>query len=80
VGWDSWGKIGVLREGFDCRGWGDAWDYDLDSQTAENPSGATIMFKKLVGSDDRVRVKELFTLKCKNHILRSEYRNPVYRR
>jgi len=62
VGWDSWGKIGVLREGFDSRGWGDAWEYDLDSQAGENPNGSKIMFKKLVGSDDRVKKSGLPTL------------------
>jgi dynein light intermediate chain 1, cytosolic len=57
VGWDSWGKITVLREGFDCRGWGDAWDYDLDSQTSESPAGARIQYKKLVGNDERIKVR-----------------------
>jgi len=56
VGWDTWGKIGVLREGFDCRAWGDAWEYDLDSHDSENPNGAKVMYKKLVGSDDRIKV------------------------
>jgi len=55
AGWDTWGKIGVLRDGFDCRGWGDAWEYDLDSQESENPNGAKVMYKKLVGSDDRTK-------------------------
>jgi len=55
VGWDTWGKIGVLREGFDCRGWGDAWENDLDSHESENPNGAKVMYKKLVGSDDRIK-------------------------
>ena len=31
--------------------------YDLDSQGSENPNGSKIMFKKLVGSDDRVKVE-----------------------
>ncbi|EIW76376.1 hypothetical protein CONPUDRAFT_168928 [Coniophora puteana RWD-64-598 SS2] len=30
AGWDSWGKIGVLREGFEARVWGDAWEADLE--------------------------------------------------
>lgn len=31
AGWDSWGKIAVLRDGFDARSWGEAWEYDLES-------------------------------------------------
>lgn len=63
AGWDTWGKIGVLREGFECRTWGDAWEYDLDSQAEDNPSGAKIMFKKLVGGDERTKVKVVKLLK-----------------
>lgn len=29
-GWDSWGKIRVLREGFDCRGLGRGWEFDCE--------------------------------------------------
>ncbi|OSD04587.1 DLIC-domain-containing protein [Trametes coccinea BRFM310] len=31
AGWDSWGKIAVLREGFDAKLWGEAWENDLDA-------------------------------------------------
>jgi dynein light intermediate chain 1 len=31
AGWDSWGKIGVMREGFDAKQWGEAWERDLDT-------------------------------------------------
>ncbi|KAL9940758.1 hypothetical protein V8E36_000246 [Tilletia maclaganii] len=30
TGWDSWGKINALREGFDCKGWGLGWDFDCE--------------------------------------------------
>ncbi|KAI8075542.1 dynein light intermediate chain-domain-containing protein [Thamnidium elegans] len=30
-GWDSWGKIKVLREGFDCENLSDGWDADMDA-------------------------------------------------
>lgn len=30
-GWDSWGKIAVLRDGFDSKLWGEAWDRDLEA-------------------------------------------------
>jgi len=31
AGWDSWGKIVVLRDGFDAKAWGDSWERDLSS-------------------------------------------------
>lgn len=30
AGWDSWGKIAVLRDGFDAKMWGEAWERDLE--------------------------------------------------
>ncbi|KAI9225695.1 MAG: dynein light intermediate chain-domain-containing protein [Piptocephalis tieghemiana] len=36
-GWDTWGKIGILREGFQCRETLDAWEVDL----AEQGNGAS---------------------------------------
>lgn len=32
AGWDSWGKIKVLREGFDCDGVSRGWDVDVDGE------------------------------------------------
>ncbi|KAH7887385.1 dynein light intermediate chain-domain-containing protein [Phlebopus sp. FC_14] len=50
AGWDSWGKIGVLREGFDAKMWGEAWDVDLDSDGdgADESNGAKRMYRILV--------------------------------
>lgn len=49
AGWDSWGKIGVLREGFEAKVWGEAWEADLDADVeSEDHSGATKMYKTLV--------------------------------
>ena len=36
AGWDSWGKIGVLREGFDAKAWGEAWDRDIEASNDGN--------------------------------------------
>ncbi|KAK2466008.1 hypothetical protein APHAL10511_001649 [Amanita phalloides] len=48
AGWDSWGKISVLRDGFDAKAWGEAWERDLDeSLTAEEP-GARRLYSVLV--------------------------------
>ncbi|KZP20124.1 hypothetical protein FIBSPDRAFT_542861 [Athelia psychrophila] len=50
AGWDSWGKIAVLRDGFDARGWGDAWESDMEQGTnaVEDETGAKRMFAALV--------------------------------
>ncbi|TCD69233.1 hypothetical protein EIP91_008336 [Steccherinum ochraceum] len=48
-GWDSWGKISVLRDGFDAKAWGEAWERDLEqteNEPAEEP-GAKKMFASL---------------------------------
>ncbi|KAI0796973.1 DLIC-domain-containing protein [Abortiporus biennis] len=50
AGWDSWGKIGVLRDGFDAKAWGEAWEHDLDSSdddTSEE-AGARKLYISLV--------------------------------
>ncbi|KAI9574310.1 hypothetical protein HD554DRAFT_2034450 [Boletus coccyginus] len=49
AGWDSWGKIGVLREGFEARVWGEAWDTDLaDASETKDAGGAKRMYRALV--------------------------------
>lgn len=35
AGWDSWGKIAVLRDGFDAKAWGEAWEHDVDQAEGE---------------------------------------------
>ncbi|KAG1055785.1 hypothetical protein G6F43_002277 [Rhizopus delemar] len=39
-GWDSWGKLRVLREGFDCEAVNDGWDADMDAVTDKQQPGA----------------------------------------
>jgi dynein light intermediate chain 1 len=58
AGWDSWGKIGVLRDGFDAKAWGAAWERDLAAATGEDleEAGALEMFAELV-SDESVKVR-----------------------
>lgn len=54
AGWDSWGKIAVLREGFDAKGWGEAWERDLESvnedenAVGDDEVGARKMYSQLV--------------------------------
>jgi dynein light intermediate chain 1, cytosolic len=33
AGWDSWGKIAVLGDGFDAKAWGEAWEHDLSFES-----------------------------------------------
>ena len=40
AGWDSWGKISILRDGFDAKMWGEAWERDLVSEEGQ-ASGET---------------------------------------
>ncbi|KAG2013214.1 hypothetical protein CC2G_010149 [Coprinopsis cinerea AmutBmut pab1-1] len=49
AGWDSWGKIGVLREGFDAKLWNEAWERDLegDQQSTTEP-GAQKLYAAFV--------------------------------
>lgn len=59
VGWDSWGKISVLRDGFDAKTWGEAWERDLDRDEAETEPGAKKMYAALVPDQGaKVRILE----------------------
>jgi dynein light intermediate chain 1, cytosolic len=56
AGWDSWGKITILREGFDAKAWGEAWDRDLDmDDESAAETGAGALFAALV-PDGSVKV------------------------
>lgn len=59
AGWDSWGKIGVLRDGFDAKAWGEAWERDLSSDTGidfDNGYSARKLHASLVEDlDSKVR-------------------------
>lgn len=60
AGWDSWGKIGVLREGFEARVWGEAWDTDLaEGSETEDAGGAKRMYRALV-PDQGAKVRPSF--------------------
>lgn len=50
AGWDSWGKIAVLRDGFDAKVWGEAWEKDLenDENVIGDEPGAKRLFSTLV--------------------------------
>lgn len=61
AGWDTWGKIAILRDGFDASKWGEAWEKDLDAGPDTTvPGGAKDMFKALVGEDRGSKVCDFF--------------------
>lgn len=47
AGWDSWGKITVVRE-FEPRAWGDAWERDTDEEGEDGAAGAKKLYASLV--------------------------------
>ncbi|KIY52323.1 hypothetical protein FISHEDRAFT_35371 [Fistulina hepatica ATCC 64428] len=58
AGWDSWGKINILREGFDTKMWGEAWERDLENDPIDDATGAKAMYTSLV-PDQGVKVPPL---------------------
>jgi dynein light intermediate chain 1, cytosolic len=49
IGWDSWGKILVMRDGFDAKMWGEAWEKDLAvDDSSSDGSDAKKLFSALV--------------------------------
>ena len=48
AGWDSWGKIAVLRDGFDAKLWGEAWENDLDGSDDDAGPRASRLYAGLV--------------------------------
>ena len=49
AGWDSWGKISVMRDSFDAKIWGEAWERDLESgEQGTSEAGAKKAYATLV--------------------------------
>lgn len=61
AGWDTWGKIGVVRDGFDCGKWSEAWEKELEDGPGSD-GGAKEMFKTLVGVEDSDKVRKYVML------------------
>ncbi|KAM3584238.1 hypothetical protein VKS41_003061 [Umbelopsis sp. WA50703] len=51
AGWDSWGKVRVLREGFDCEGASSEWDADLDEGEAME-GGARKIYEEVIADPE----------------------------
>ena len=58
AGWDSWGKITVVRDGFDCGRWGDAWEREVE-HSENSGGGAREMFRVLIGAEESDKVGSL---------------------
>lgn len=69
AGWDSWNKVTVMRESFEAKVWGEAWDQDLNADGEDSAAGgAKSMYAALVpdqGSKARRLVKVSFVLSLK---------------
>ncbi|KAI7829471.1 dynein light intermediate chain-domain-containing protein [Gamsiella multidivaricata] len=63
-GWDSIGKIKVLRNGFDCEGVADGWDMDMKQEGAQ-ADGAVVSAGSLAGA--RQVYEEVITNPKHNH-------------
>jgi dynein light intermediate chain 1 len=48
AGWDSWGKISVMRDSFDAKMWSEAWERDLESGEESGEAGAKKVYATLV--------------------------------
>ena len=49
AGWDSWGKFSVMRDDFDAKMWGEAWERDLEASELEtSEAGAKKAYATLV--------------------------------
>lgn len=61
AGWDSWSKIKILRESFDCEGISDGWDNDMASvMERQHPgnTGARGIYEECIpNGDSEVEVK-----------------------
>ena len=79
AGWDSWGKIAVLRDGFDAKAWGEAWERDLSSDSgidSDDEAGTRKLYSSLVQDQGRGRADEVKMGLCaaeKTGIIRSVY-------
>ena len=64
AGWDSWGKISVMRDGFDAKMWGEAWERDLESGEQEtSETGAKKAYATLVpDQESEVNCFPFFTI------------------
>ena len=64
AGWDSWSKISVMRNGFDTKMWGEAWERDLESGEQEtSETGAKKAYATLVPDQgSEVNCSPFFTI------------------
>ena len=69
-GWDSWGKIRVLRDGFDVEGVCEGWGVDLASKLnpdtiteSEAGGGALEVYEDTVSDPKRVRPLSLYVFR-----------------
>lgn len=49
-GWDSWNKIKVLREGFDCESISEGWDENMDADNSQ--TGAIGIYQEAIPNEE----------------------------
>ncbi|KZT42981.1 hypothetical protein SISSUDRAFT_979151 [Sistotremastrum suecicum HHB10207 ss-3] len=64
AGWDSWGKIQILRDNFEYKVWSEAWEREIDPEKQnESPGpGAKQLFETLIGGNQGPRKASLTPL------------------
>jgi dynein light intermediate chain 1 len=64
-GWDSWGKIRILREGFDCDHVSEGWDADMDAvidrQKPGNTGARGTYEESITNHESDIQVKKRYT-------------------
>ncbi|CAH1761360.1 7243_t:CDS:10 [Entrophospora sp. SA101] len=58
-GWDSWGKIKISKEGFDCEGLLNGWDLDMGYRDSSPQEGEEIVSSKKIYEDTPLSVQTL---------------------
>lgn len=66
AGWDSWGKIEIVRS-FEPRVWGDAWDRDIEGDDTDEEPGAQTLFASLV-PDQGTKVRFILHISSLLHL------------
>lgn len=71
-GWDSWGKIKILREGFDCENVSEGWDADMDAVIDRQKPGTTgargTYEQAIPNGESEIQVKSFF---CHSTVVRT---------
>lgn len=54
AGWDSWGKIRIIQDGFDVEGVAEGWRLDLNSDVNKTKLGAIQIYEEVISDYRKV--------------------------